>query len=265
MEKNIIEPIKYDRLENIKPWVLKNRTYSLLVASLLGVVLAIAAYHCFDGLCTTVLHSSLTILALGLPTFFILWLFRTRDVQENINNSTFFECARMLVETTQQGGEGEKKSLSAKIALEQLAYLRKENSFNKEKIDLLTQGLNLTRLDLKHAYLGGLNLSRADLSNAHLEVADLSGTKLSGTDLSGAYLQGANLSNFIDDVKDKNKWNSATYNNETKFDGTWLAGKEARDKANMEAMSIKEAQNKNMPKVLFSSIYNAHHQIGKRI
>ena len=244
-----IESIKYDRLEKIKPWVLKNRTYSLVLAGILGIVLAYCVYNFFSNICDinkTVLHSSLTILALGLPTFFMLWLFRTRDVQENINNSTFFECARMLVEATQQGGEGEKKSLSTKIALEQLAYLRKENSFNKEKIDLLTQGLNLTSQDLKYAYLGGLNLSRADLSNAYLEEADLSGTKLSGTDLEGAYLQGTNLSNFFDDVKDKNKWNFATYNSETKFDGTWLAGKEARDEANMEAMSIKEAQTRNL-------------------
>ena len=77
---------------------LKYRKISLVLAGTFGIVLACYVYQFFSNqvdINKTALHGSLTILALGLPTFFILWLFRTHDVQENINNSTFLnvrEC-----------------------------------------------------------------------------------------------------------------------------------------------------------------------------
>ena len=148
------------------------------------------------------------------------------------NNSTLFESVKMLTEKYQEEYTKE-NSLSAKIALEQLAYLRREPGFDKERIDLIIQGLSLKEIYLAGAYLSGLNLSRANLSDAHLEEADLSGTNLSGTDLRRTHLQGTNLSNSVDDVKDKRKWNFATYNNESNFDGTWLESIEARGEAGM--------------------------------
>ena len=229
-------------------WFLKNqevqwprRCISLVLAGIIGMALAYMVYHNSKTLQdnSVVLYSSLTILFLGLPIFFTLWLLRTHDVQrqmnktkENTNNSTLFESVKMLTEKYPEGYTKE-NSLSAKIALEQLAYLRREPGFDKERIDLIIQGLSLKGIYLAGAYLSGLNLSRANLSDAHLEEADLSGTNLSGTDLRRTHLQGTNLSNSVYDVKDKRKWNFATYNNETKFDGTWLENTDARNEAGM--------------------------------
>ena len=248
MQREKIESIKRYWHDNIKPCTLRELTLKyrktfLVLAGIFGIGLAHGMHRFFPYIYDTsnpVLHSSLTILALGLPTFFALWLFRTYDVQrqidkteENTNNSTFFECARMLVEATQQGGETEKKSLSAKIALEQLAYLRRETSLDKKRIDLLTQGLDLSDLDLKYADLSGLNLSRTKLSDAHLEKANLRGTSLNDTDLTHAYLQGTNLSNFTDDFKYKSKWHLAIYDRDSNFYGTWLESVKARGEAGM--------------------------------
>ena len=59
-------------------------------------------------------------------------------------------------------------------------------------------GAYLREADLSEAYLRGADLSGADLSGAYLRGADLrgaylSGAYLSGADLSGAYLRGADL------------------------------------------------------------------------
>jgi len=63
-------------------------------------------------------------------------------------------------------------------------------------------GANLSGANLSEAYLGGANLSRADLSRANLSRANLSGANLSGAYLSEANLSGANLSRAdLSDVK----------------------------------------------------------------
>ena len=216
---------------NAVQWMLKHRIIVLALTSISGIGLAHCIYNFFSGerdLNNPVLHSSLTILALGLPTFFILWLFRTRDVQENINNSTSFECARMLAEKYVEGNIA--VISPQKIALEQLAYLKRKTSFDKEKIDILTKGLRLRGIYLDHARLSGLNLSRSKLESAKLNNADLSGVNLAGAylgevdlrgaNLRGADLRGADLTNFIDD--DKTKWKGAFYSYTTKFNGTRL-------------------------------------------
>ena len=198
------------RRTRIVQWPTKYRKTFLVLAGISGGVLAYGMYKFFPYTSNTdnpFLHSSLTILFLGLPTFFILWLFRTHDVkkqidktEENTNDSTFFECARMLIEATQQRGEQlEKKSLLTKIALEQLAYLKRETGFNKERIDLLTQGLNLRDLDLRYTDLRGLNLSRSNVTDT--------------------------------------RFNNASYNADTKFDGTVLDSRNARDGAGMRDIS----------------------------
>ena len=172
--------IAYLRAENIQSHI-KYRTILLVAAGFLGVYLAPHIYYVTDnlGLKNDILQNSLTILTLGLPTFFTLWLFRTHDVQrqidktqENTNNSSFFECARML--TT-------KDPLSIKIALEQLAYLRNETEFDKKRIDHLTQNLNLSELELGGARLNNLDFSKAIFDATILNFAKLKGTKLNET------------------------------------------------------------------------------------
>ena len=201
-----------------------HRRCSLLRAGILGVLFALVIYYFSRELNNKTLQSSITILALGLPTFYILWKFRTHDVQrqidkvqkqiakteENTNNSTFFECARMLTEVKSAEGKPTKyDSLSKKIALEQLVYLKIEIGFDKKRIDSLTRGLDLggknfnlarfsgldlSKADLSGANLSGADLSRADLSEAKLKfVADLSRAKLSEAILIDAELSEANL------------------------------------------------------------------------
>ncbi len=240
---------------NVIKWILEYRKIFLILAGILGMVLASGVYNLFfDKLFSdnSVLHSSLTILALGLPTFFILWLFRTHDVQrqidktkENTNNSTLFECTRMLTEATQEGEDKQKRYLLAKIALEQLAYLKRDPDLDKEReerIDLITQKIDLDRIHLKGARLSGLNLSgarlvQADLNNAYLNGvkltnAFLSGTNLNDADLSDADLRGADLRESIDN--EKTKWKGAIYSTKTKFYKTRLDdSKASRDEAGM--------------------------------
>ena len=213
---------------------LKYRKLSLLGAGILGLGLAtgvlILINKSSSNSCTVlyeivtfiktyeVLVSSITILTLGLPTFFTLWLFRTHDTHENINNSTFFECARLLATKDPDEYKEEnriKDSLPNKIALEQLVYLKRETSFDKKKIDLLTRNLSLGNKEFNYAQLSGINLYstdlkkailfNADLRNADLRfaklrdaeliTADLRFAKLSGADLSNAILRGADLRN----------------------------------------------------------------------
>ena len=231
--------------EKHKPWILKNRTYSLVRAGLIGIVFAFAMYWGFFLLENKVLRGSLTILSLGLPTFFVLWLFRTHDVQkqidkteENTNNSTLFECARMLTEeyslSTETGSSSSRilgKSLPTRIALEQLAYLKRETGFDEERIGLITQGINLSSMHLESARLSGLNLSKARLVRTNLSNADLNRVKFTDADLSYADLRGADMSNFIDD--NKTKWEGAIYSSATKFTGTRFKSEASRKKAGM--------------------------------
>ena len=185
-----------------------HRRCSLLRAGILGVLSAFFIYYFFFGLKHDILRSSITILFLGLPTFYVLWVFRTRDVQEqidkteeNTNNSTFFECARMLAEGKTAEERLEEKesvqynyeSLSKKTALEQLAYLRRETGFDKKRIDSLTRGLHLSSEIFEFARFNGLDLSKADLSRAKLNEAILIDAEFIGAELIGAELNGANL------------------------------------------------------------------------
>ena len=241
-------------------WILENRERALLFASLAGIVLAFIIYGltCLIGLGNDngnkILQSSLTILALGLPTFFILWLFRTFDVQrqidktqgqinktqeqinkaqeqiamtqKSINNSSFFECARILIADDYSSPNTEPTTDRYAVALEQLAYLRRETRFDEERIDYLTRRLSLRKRDFCSAQLSGLDLFDAklaltDLTNANLEQVDLRSADLRDTILERAILTGTNLKGAI-------------YNDKTNFQGTPLENKEARDEAGMK-------------------------------
>ena len=223
-------------LKKFQDRVLNYRKSSLSAAGVLGLMPAAAVYHLIDylGLNGGVLQGNLTVLFLGLPIFFTLWLFRTHDVQrqidktqgqidktqENTNNSSFFECARML--TTED-------SLSKKVALEQLVYLKNETKFDKKRIDCLTRNINLRDKNLRNTRLTNLHffkviLIKTDLTNANLEQVDLRNTDLRDAILERAILTGAKLK-------------GATYNSKTNFQGTYLESREARDKAGMECVS----------------------------
>ena len=206
------------KIESIKPdWliklyrnkILRNRIISLFVTGYIGVLVMVALVEGSDVFGS--LEENLILLALGLPTFFILWLFRTRDVHENINNNTFFECARMLTEKYQDVDT--LSTLPQTVALGQLAYLKRETGFNRKRIDRMTQGLNLKNLDLSYTDLGGLDLSRATLMLAKLNNTDLSNVNLTDADLKGAKL---NNINFDKDTI----WKGAIYNDKTEFGGT---------------------------------------------
>ena len=213
MWKTILEIKTCLQSENLQDCILKYRKSSLVVAGLLGLGLAILIYYLTGYLKpkNQILQSSLTILALGLPTFFILWLFRTHDVQrqidktqgqidipqeqvhkaqeqiditqeqvhkaqeqiditqEGINNSSFLECARML--TTDVSSSTQTAKHQYVVALEQLAYLRNKTEFDKERIDYLTQNINLRGQNLTGARLNNLDLSKANLHDTILNDA----------------------------------------------------------------------------------------------
>ena len=212
----------------VKGCILEHRKSALIVAGAIGLLLAFGVYNTvadwFND--TPTLKSSITILALSLPTLFILWMFRTHDTQENINNTTLFECARLLAT---------KDSLSQKIALEQLAYLRRETSFDKKRIDLLTRNLSLQDKDFSHAQLRGLDLSGADLRKTTLIKADLREVTFDKSDLRGIVLSGADLSNT--------NLKGSYYNDETNFKVTvYDKSKEARDKAGLIEVPLKDTE-----------------------
>ena len=199
MWKTILEIKTCLQSENLQDCALKYRKSFLVVAGILGVIPATATYYLIGclGLNEGTLRSNLTILALGLPIFFTLWLFRTHDVQrqidktqgqiditqeqinitqeqvdkaqkqiditqESIHNNFFFECVRMLVT---------KESFPMKMALEQLSYLKRETKFDKKRIDYLTQNISLEGKNFKGARLNDLDLSNANLRAAHFDKA----------------------------------------------------------------------------------------------
>ena len=230
MMKITLKSIKHRLHAEWKPWVLKHwrlmkktifRTCFLFGTAILGVVLVYGVYHWigFPKLDNETLRSNITILLLGLPIFYALWVFRTHDVQkqidkteENTNNSTFFECARMLAEEKpeeEKSKEGEpaeekpegskddsfmKREFSlTKTALEQLAYLKKETGFDENRIDSLTRGLDLRGKNFNFAHFNGLDLSKAILNKAILNKAKLNGAELNEAKLNGAKLNRAEL------------------------------------------------------------------------
>ena len=198
--------------QNIKKWPFRYRKTFLVLAAILGILLAASwqTKGLGDFLRLDVpLRRSLTLLFLGLPTFFLLWVFRTHDVQENINNSTFFECARLLAS---------RETYSEKVALEQLAYLKNETGFNKERIDLLTRNISLSK-GIEHElekmpYFSLVQFRNLDLSYADLRYINLRRADLSGTDLREAYLSGADLTEAI---LTGTNLQDAYYNSQTRF------------------------------------------------
>ena len=133
------------------------------------------------------IEKNFTLLILGLPTFFLLWIFRTLDTKENLNSNSFFGALDLIA-----GNENQKR-----YGLITLIDLKKKNVY-KDKINSILQnmdvvGANFSKLNLSNADLSGVNFQKSNLRGAKLQEADLQGANLQGSGLQGADLQGANL------------------------------------------------------------------------
>ncbi len=230
-----------------------SRILFLFIAALLGWISFSRSDVFLEALIKGEIPEFIGYLILVFPTLAVLWVFRSHDAREqleanknNTDNNTFFECAKMLTEEHLEG-----KASSKKIALEQLAYLKRETGFDEKRIDALTKGCNLEKENLNRAYLGGIDLSMAKLNNTQLMRADLSNTNLFYSDLINTSLFYANLSNAnlmyakltnadlrytnLSDIayNDETEWQGATYNDKTNFGKTKFKDKKARDDAGM--------------------------------
>ena len=240
----------FDRKELLS---MGSRVLFLSIAILLGLISFSRSDKFLGALIKGEVPEYIGYLILVIPTLAALWVFRSHDArkqleanQNNTDNSTFFECARMLAEEHLEGKESFKK-----IALEQLAYLKRETGFDEKRIDALTKGCNLEKENLNRAYLGGIDLSMAKLNNTQLMRADLSNTNLFYSDLINTSLFYANLSNAnlmyakltnadlrytnLSDIvyNDETEWQGATYNDKTNFGKTKFKDEKARDDAGM--------------------------------
>ena len=155
---------------------------------------------------------SLILLALSLPVFVALWVFRTYDTRQQI------EKAQDQIAATGKSAETNTRdnllstglaliasdNVAARcIGLVQLALVRRESPALEEQIDASTQDLTLYEeekaesdeavIKLRGAMLENMNLRGANMKGAHLEEAYLSGVNLEGACLERARLTGANL------------------------------------------------------------------------
>ena len=229
------------------------RLLFLLIAVSLGLISFSRSDKFLEALIIGDIPEFIGYLTLVIPTLAVLWVFRSYDARKqleanknNTNNNTFFECAKMLTEEHPEG-----KISSKKIALEQLAYLKRETGFDEKRIDILTKGCDLEEENLNYAHLSGIDLSGsklnnthligANLSNANLFVGDLINTDLFCANLSNANLTYAKLTNAnlkdtnLSDIayNDKTEWQGATYNDKTNFGKTKFKDEKARDDAGM--------------------------------
>ena len=195
----------------------KHRITSLFLAAGLGIVLFGCIYYLLewcdfsksflgDNEYADLTRNSLSLLFLGLPTFFILWVFRTHDVREQIDNNIFFECVRLLA-----SGE---KEISTKVALGQLMYLRRKNPSYKKRIDSHTRGIPLKKANLYFAQLYDINLLKTDLTGVDLTNANLSGANLTRANLTDTNLHDTNLAGaklYGTDLKKALYWDTAIF------------------------------------------------------
>ena len=203
-------------------FVLENRKRYLSISAVSGIPLAFIFYTLSTYVESETLTAHLTILMLGLPTFFLLWFFRTSDTLESINNNSYFNSLSLLAE----------ENLTSKgIAMRQIIYLRNVKKVYVEEIDnILGSGsLNLSKVQLPNVDFRGLKLTGATLVNMNLTKADLrdvtlENTKLEGTNLEDADLRGANLKKTnLENVKlrflklKKANLKNAIYNSKTQF------------------------------------------------
>ena len=184
-----------------------------MFSGLIGLFIAICSYCHLPVPIGKQLHSHLTILILGLPTFFVLWAFRTHDTKENINNNAFFSALSLLSnkETVKQG-------------LVQLMYLRNNRKVLIDHIDNSTKGLSISaykganesKIDLTSLDLTGINLTNARLIDVDLSNTKLIGAKLINCEFSNCF---ALKGDFTNADLTKSKFNDGSFN-EVDFEGS---------------------------------------------
>ncbi len=159
------------------------------------------------------LNSSLTTLLLALPTLFVLWVLRTNDTREQIEETQNNTLTSILSHAMDMITSDDFKRRYA--GLIQLGQLRKQTAKFNAQINSATRNLDLKPLDLDgkplsdeedivpndyqrallmNAYLRKIDLNDAELRGADLTEADLTEAVLSGANLGGTNLGNANLS-----------------------------------------------------------------------
>ena len=133
------------------------------------------------------IEKNFTLLILGLPTFFLLWIFRTLDTKESLNSNSFFGALNLIA-----GDKNQKR-----YGLITLIDLKKKNVY-KDKINSILQnmdvvGANFSKLNLSNSDLSGVNFQESDLRGSKLQEADLQRANLVYADLQEANLQDADL------------------------------------------------------------------------
>ena len=190
----------------------QNRKLWIFGSAIVGIILTLSFYFIFKDWLEKRLLANLTLLALSLPTIFLLWLYRTYDVkkqiektEDNTHQTNYLKAIDLILEGYIKAKKGEseddkktnneldrqtkiKKITTGSI---QLSRLRSKEILQDE-INHNSQYL-LKGADLQGAYLQGANLEGANLEGANLQGADLQGADLQGANLQGANLQGADL------------------------------------------------------------------------
>lgn len=138
----------------------------------------------------------------SLPTLYLMWLFRTYDVrqqiqkaEENINLSKFQKAVEMIY--TPDTKDSDSKVLNSYlqyriVGLNILLQFRKKNLFFEEMKEIFI-GMNLKEANLSTKELSNINFSNANFQGAYLPDANLKGANLPNANLQGAFLLNANL------------------------------------------------------------------------
>ena len=162
---------------------------------------------------TSLLYSSLSAFLL----LFVLWVFRTKDIREQINKTEqqidttqFNKAVDLTLATTNEKNDNviDVVKRSAGVTMLAQLYQRCDNDLRKS-IDNITMGLNLKSIKIPNINLSNMNFSNANLFNANLQKTNLQGIKLLNANLIGANLQGTELQDT--------KLNQAVYNDTTQF------------------------------------------------
>lgn len=126
----------------------------------------------------------------SIPILFVLWVFRTHDTRQSINQNTYNQGIELIFR--------EESVAPRSIGLLRLLDLRKQGLFVLDINLIISQELNLekaflSKADLAKTELKGVNLKEAKLMEANLTQADMRGAYLTGADLTYANLTKVNL------------------------------------------------------------------------
>ena len=186
-----------------KQWILAHR----LIGAAFGIVFFCFLVIFFLGTDSR-FTNSIALLALALPVFTLLWLFRTHDTREQINQAAYFKGSdnlasnellktvigvRQLVELRKLTTEYDRSMV---IAFEKFFQLRQKSDQGEasDQAKESGQSIDYTQIDFSDIYLHGARLKKANLQALKLNGADLSSATLNGAELNNTRLESANLS-----------------------------------------------------------------------